>query len=95
MEGCPPPLSQSGLDVSAESDQTLYQRAATRQPISRNASAPAAQLPRQTLEGIGARLEKLPGRKVSIKDRIACYQWTWFTMVSTFLLMLGFTLASG
>lgn len=22
------------------------------------------------------------GKKVSIKDRIACYQWTWFTMVS-------------
>lgn len=22
-----------------------------------------------------------PGAKVSIKDRIACYQWTWFTMV--------------
>ena len=22
-----------------------------------------------------------PGAKVGIKDRIACYQWTWFTMV--------------
>lgn len=35
------------------------------------------------LDDIMSKAEKLtPGRKVGIKDRIACYQWTYFTMVS-------------
>lgn len=27
--------------------------------------------------------KRRPGAKVGIKDRIACYQWTWFTMVGS------------
>ncbi len=23
-----------------------------------------------------------PGKKIGIRDRVCCYQWTWFTMVS-------------
>lgn len=33
-----------------------------------------------TMDELVVRPEKLGGRKdVSIKDRIACFQWTWFT----------------
>lgn len=35
-----------------------------------------------SLNQVVAKAEKLPlGAKVTLKDRIACYQWTYFTMV--------------
>src|SRR5688572_4275365 len=37
-----------------------------------------------SLSGMLSKAERLPGSKVSVKDRIACYQWTWFTMVCHF-----------
>ena len=48
----------------------------------------------RTLRGRGSNLslniiavsdKLIPNRKVSVKDRIACYQWTFFTMVSSIL----------
>ncbi|KAK3946091.1 malic acid transport protein [Diplogelasinospora grovesii] len=34
-----------------------------------------------SLDGIMSKARnRSPGRKVSIRDRICCYQWTWFTM---------------
>lgn len=38
-----------------------------------------------SLDDMMAKAENLlPNDKVSFKDRIACYKWTYFTMVSTF-----------
>lgn len=34
-----------------------------------------------SLNGMLCKMEMISSRKVGIRDRIACYQWTWFTMV--------------
>lgn len=36
----------------------------------------------QSIHDIMTKAENMPPDKVSIKDRIACYKWTFFTMVS-------------
>jgi hypothetical protein len=46
---------------------------------------PASPDASRVLEGIGNALEDKEAhatRKVAIRDRIGCYTWTWFTMVS-------------
>jgi len=84
-DGRPPPLqapSQRNVsDMSTDSERTMLSGSMTRPTISRAATASPEALP-PNLAGVVSKLKGLSSGKVSIKDRISCYQWTWFTMVS-------------
>lgn len=42
----------------------------------------------RSLQDVMSKAEDTPAGQVSIKDRIACYRWTFFTMVCWFILRL-------
>lgn len=71
----PPPLydrNASRQDPGLTSDRSPDPESALRslQPASHSSS----------LNGMVTKARNLRNRKVGIKDRIACFQWTWFTM---------------
>jgi len=63
-----------------DSDPDPDPESAARSPLPRPASSPSS------LNGMLERAANLSSHKVTIKDRIACFQWTWFTMTMYFLL---------
>ena len=79
-----PPFFDSVLPPSSAAKlRPLY---APRSPTHADHHDPSASSNQLSLDDVVANAEKRnPNRKVGLRDRVACFQWTYFTMVRSFV----------